>query len=134
VGYVAMLNDYLRRTLRYESDLVYEYSARLRNWTWDENANKFANVAEDLRSAMTQNPALKVLFASGYYDLATPYFDTPFSVAQMGLPQSLRGNVTIAYYEAGHMMYIRKADHAKLKKDVQAFIRGALSRRPPGQR
>jgi len=42
--------------------------------------------------------------------------------------------VTIAYYEAGHMMYIRKADHAKLKKDVQAFIRGALSRRPPGQR
>ena len=48
----------------------------------------------------------------------------------MGLPQSLRGNVTIAYYEAGHMMYIRKADHAKLKKDVQAFIRGALSRRP----
>ena len=132
VGYVAMLNDYLRRTLRYESDLVYEYSARLRPWAWDENDNKFANVAEDLRSAMTRNPALKVLFASGYYDLATPYFDTPFSVAQMGLPKSLRDNVTIAYYEAGHMMYIRKADHAKLKKDVQDFIRGALGSRPPG--
>ena len=137
VGYVTMLNDYLRRTLRYESDLVYEYSAPLHSWSWDENGNRFANVAEDLRSAMTRNPALKVLFASGYYDLATPYFDTPFSVAQMGLPKSLRDNVTIAYYEAGHMMYIRKADHAKLKKDVQAFIRGAWSNRPPaapGQR
>ncbi len=129
VGYVTMLNDYLRRTLGYESDLIYEFSARMHeNWTWNENTNKFANVAEDLRSAMTRNPALKVLFASGYYDLATPYFDTPFSVAQMGLPKQLRGNVTIAYYEAGHMMYIRKNDHAKLKKDVSDFIRNALKR------
>ena len=43
----------------------------------------------------------------------------------MGLPQSLRGNVTISYYEAGHVMYIRKADHAKLKKDVQAALTAA---------
>jgi carboxypeptidase C (cathepsin A) len=48
---------------------------------------------------MTRNPALKVLFTSGYYDLATPYFDTPFSVSQLGLPKPLRGNATIAYYE-----------------------------------
>lgn len=129
VGYVTMLNDYLRRTLGYESDLIYEFSTRVHeNWSWNENANKFANVAEDLRSAMTRNPALKILFTSGYYDLATPYFDTPFSVAQMGLPKQLRGNVTIAYFEAGHMMYIRKADHVKFKKDVADFIRGALNR------
>ena len=42
-----------------------------------------------------------------------------------------RGGMGVVY-EAGHMMYIRKADHAKLKKDVQAFIRGTMSRRPPG--
>lgn len=129
VGYVTMLNDHLRRTLGYESDLVYEFSTNVyTSWTWNENANRFTNVAEDLRAAMTRNPALRVLFASGYYDLATPYFDTPFSVAQMGLPKQLRGNVTIAYYEAGHMMYIRKADHAKFKKDVADFIRGASDR------
>jgi carboxypeptidase C (cathepsin A) len=129
VGYVTMLNDYLRRTLGYESDLIYEYSTRVHeNWSWNENANRFANVAEDLRSAITRNPALKVLFASGYYDLATPYFDTPFSVAQMGLPKPLRGNVTIAFYEAGHMMYIRRADHAKFKKDVSDFVRSSLKR------
>jgi carboxypeptidase C (cathepsin A) len=131
VGYVTLLNDHLRRTLKYETDLVYEYSAGLwRDWGWDGNANRYVNVAEDLRAAMTRNPALKVLFASGYYDLATPYFDTPFSVAHLGLPESLRRNVSIAYYEAGHMMYIRKADHARFKADVAEFIRKAAAPAP----
>jgi carboxypeptidase C (cathepsin A) len=126
VGYLAMLSDYLRRELSYESDLTYEFSARVgRDWTWDEFTNQYVNVSEDLRGAITRNPKLKVLFLSGYYDLATPYFDTPFSVAHLGLPKELRGNIQIEYYEAGHMMYIRKVDHAKLKKDLTAFIRAA---------
>jgi hypothetical protein len=33
--------------------------------------------------------------------------------------------VTKAYYEAGHMMYIRKADREKLKADLAAFLRAA---------
>ncbi|MGB3561681.1 MAG: peptidase S10 [Thermoanaerobaculia bacterium] len=124
VGYVTMLNDHLRRDLGYETDLPYRSSARLwRDWTWDDNENRYVNVAEDLRQAMTRNPELRVLFTSGYYDLATPYFDTPFSVAHLGLPEELRDNVSIAYYEAGHMMYIREVDHAKFKKDVADFIR-----------
>ncbi len=127
VGYVTLLNDHLRRTLKYETDLVYEYSAGLwRNWTWDENTNRYVNVAEDLRRAMTRNPQLKVYFASGYYDLATPYFDTPFSVAHLGLPESLAKNIQIGYFEAGHMMYIRKVDHARFRKEVAEFIRSAL--------
>jgi len=127
VGYIAMLSDYLRRELGYESDLTYEFSARVgRDWTWDEFTNQYVNVSEDLRGAITRNPKLKVLFLSGYYDLATPYFDTPFSVAHLGLPKELRGNIQIEYYEAGHMMYIRKADHVKLKMDLAAFIKAAM--------
>ncbi len=126
VGYVTLLNDYLRRDLGYETDLEFRASARLwRDWTWDENTNRYVNVSEDLRQAVTRNPALKVLFTSGYYDLATPYFDTPFSVAHLGLPEQLRENISIAYYAAGHMMYIREADHAKFKQDVAEFIRAA---------
>ncbi|MGB5342158.1 MAG: peptidase S10 [Thermoanaerobaculia bacterium] len=126
VGYVTLLNDYLRRDLGYETDLEFRASARLwRDWTWDENTNRYVNVSEDLRQAVTRNPALKVLFTSGYYDLATPYFDTPFSVAHLGLPEQLRENLSIAYYAAGHMMYIREADHAKFKQDVAEFIRAA---------
>lgn len=126
VGYVTLLNDYLRRELGYETDRVFRASARLwREWTWGENTNRYVNVSEDLRQAITRNPALRVLFTSGYYDLATPYFDTPFSVAHLGLPEGLRDNISIAYYEAGHMMYIREVDHAKFKQDVADFIRTA---------
>jgi carboxypeptidase C (cathepsin A) len=31
----------------------------------------------------------------------------------------------MGYYEAGHMMYIHKASHKKLKKDIAAFIQWA---------
>jgi carboxypeptidase C (cathepsin A) len=44
----------------------------------------------------------------------------------MGLDGSLRGNVTAAYYEAGHMMYIHAKSLEKLKRDVAEFVRSAL--------
>jgi carboxypeptidase C (cathepsin A) len=43
----------------------------------------------------------------------------------MGLPKELRDNVRVELYQAGHMMYIRRADHRKLKKDVTELIRRA---------
>jgi carboxypeptidase C (cathepsin A) len=130
IGYVALLNDYLRRELGYETDREFRASAGLwRDWSWDDAKNRYVNAAEDLRQAMTRNPDLHVLFTSGYYDLATPYFDTPFSVAHLGLPEELRDHVTIAYYEAGHMMYIREKDHAKFRQDVVEFIRQASAPR-----
>ena len=38
----------------------------------------------------------------------------------------LRENVSMAYYEAGHMMYIHVPSLAQLKKDLTAFIREAI--------
>ena len=74
---------------------------------------------------MTRNPDLHVLMANGVYDLATPYFDTLFSRDHLGLPKELRGNVQVELFESGHMMYIRKADHQKLKRAIAGFIRKA---------
>ncbi|MCP4656610.1 MAG: peptidase S10, partial [bacterium] len=119
--------DYLRRTLGYEPELVYERlslevgGAR----SLEGFENRYFDVSEPLRGAMTRNPHLRVLLACGYYDLGTPYFDSVYTVAHLGLPEELRGNIGITYYEAGHMMYIRKADHAKLRRDVTEFIREA---------
>ncbi|MEA2563549.1 MAG: hypothetical protein QOH06_5053 [Acidobacteriota bacterium] len=125
--YAAAINDYLRRELGVKEDLIYErLSRKVWPWSWEGFENRYVNLAEPLRQAMTRNPDLKVLFTCGYYDLATPYFDSVFTVDHLGLPESLRGNVRIAYFEAGHMMYIREADHAKLKKDIAAFLRDAV--------
>jgi carboxypeptidase C (cathepsin A) len=123
--YAAAVNDYLRRELKYESDLVYErLTDKVGPWTWDAN-NQYVNVAEALRQAMTRNAHLQVLMAAGVYDLATPYFDSFFTQNHLGLPKELKGNVRVELYEAGHMMYIRKTDHQKFKKDVVELIRRA---------
>jgi carboxypeptidase C (cathepsin A) len=125
--YVAAMQDYLRRDLEFQEDqLVYERLANVFPWKYGEGGeNRYVNVAERLRQAMVKNPDLKVLLTSGYYDLATPYFDGDYTVAHLGLPERLRGNVKTEYYESGHMMYIRQADHRKFKKDVADFIRWA---------
>ena len=125
--YAAMFNDYIRRELGFESDLVYErLSRKVWPWSWQGSENRYLNMAENLRQAMTRNPRLRVLVTSGYYDLATPYYDAFYTADHLGLPPALKGNMSIELYEAGHMMYIRKADHRKLKEDMAKFIRGAM--------
>jgi carboxypeptidase C (cathepsin A) len=127
--YAAAVNDYVRRELKYESDLVYERLGNVYPWDWSSGfRNQYVDVAEVLRRAMTRNPHLQVLMAAGVYDLATPFFDAFYTRDHLGLPKELRGNVQIQLYQAGHMMYVRKADHAKLKQDVAEFIRKAVGR------
>lgn len=125
--YAAAVNDYLRRELGYKEDLVYErLSRKVWPWSFKGYENQYANLAEPLRQAMTRNPDLKVFFTCGYYDLATPYFDSVYTADHLGLPESLRGNVRISFYESGHMMYIRTVDHARLKKEIADFVRDAV--------
>jgi carboxypeptidase C (cathepsin A) len=133
--YVSLIKDYLRHDLGYESDVVFRHSAgrRIRPWSYHEEqsrlsygTNAYANYAEALRSAMHKNRYLKVLVMSGYYDLATPYFASDYTVDHMQLDPELRENLEVAYYEAGHMMYVRREDHRKFREDYLAFMAGAL--------
>ncbi|MEA2691960.1 MAG: hypothetical protein QOJ16_1347 [Acidobacteriota bacterium] len=124
--YAGAVNDYLRRELGWKSDLVYEYSSRkVHPWSFESFPNQYANLAEPLRQEMTQNPDLKVFVAGGHYDLATPYFDAVYTLDHLGLPPELRGNIRMVQYEAGHMMYLGRAEHERLKRDLVEFIRGA---------
>jgi len=125
--YTATLNDYVRRELNFESDLAYEIlTGRVRPWSYAQFENRYVDVSETLRSAMTQNPALKVFVANGYYDLATPYFATRYTFDHLGLDASLRDNISMGYYEAGHMMYIHIPSLKALKADLSDFIDSAI--------
>jgi len=117
-AYSAMFQDYVRRELKWSSDMYYTISADVRPW----DRGQPGEVAESLRSAMTQQGSLKVLVACGYYDLATPFNGIEQTVSHMNLEPPIRKNISFAYYEAGHMMYIDKKARAKLHKDVDAFI------------
>jgi carboxypeptidase C (cathepsin A) len=65
---------------------------------------------------------MKVLVQQGYFDLATPYRATEYFIDQMPLPDSLRSNVTMKYYEAGHMMYVHPPSLLKFRADLTAFV------------
>jgi carboxypeptidase C (cathepsin A) len=126
-GYTAALNDYVRRELKYESDLPYEIlTGNVQPWSFANAQNQYLNVAETLKRAITKNPALHVWIANGYYDLATPYFATDYTVKHMGLDPAVRGNISLTYYEAGHMMYIHLDSLKKFKADYAAWIDGVL--------
>jgi carboxypeptidase C (cathepsin A) len=125
--FTATLNDYVRRELEFESDLPYEIlTGRVRPWSFDDYQNRYVNVAETLRQAMNRNPSLKVFVANGYYDLATPYFATEYTFKHLGLEPDLRDQVSMGYYESGHMMYIHKPSLIQLKTDLAEFIRSAV--------
>ena len=124
--YTACLYDYVRGELGYESDLPYEIiTEKVWPWSYKEHENQYVSVAESLRKAATMNPHLRVFVANGYYDLATPYFATEYTVNRLQLDETLRDHVAMRYYEAGHMMYIHLPSLAQLRADLGAFIRGA---------
>lgn len=126
-AYTAALNAYVRDELEFESDLPYEIlSRRVHPWDYGDHQNEYVNVSDTLRAAMTMNPALKVFVANGYYDLATPFLASEYTFSHLGLDASLQDNITTAYYQAGHMMYIDQAELRKMKDDLDAFLDDVL--------
>ena len=121
--YTATLNDFVRGELGYQSDLPYEILANLyQSWSYKDVENRYLNVAETLRKAMSINPHLKVHVANGYYDLATPYYATLHTLAHMGLAAEQRENVSLSFYEAGHMMYVHRESLLKMREELERFI------------
>jgi carboxypeptidase C (cathepsin A) len=126
-AYTAALNQYVRGELKYKSDWPYEIlTGRVQPWSFGEAKNRYLNVSGSLRRAMTQNSSLRVFVANGYYDLATPYFATEYTISHLGLDRTLADHITMGYYEAGHMMYLHQPAHRKLRQDLAAFFQAAV--------
>jgi carboxypeptidase C (cathepsin A) len=126
--YMATFYEYVRNELKFESDLPYEtLSGFVHPWSYAEFENQYVNVAETLRAAMTHNPYLKIFIANGYYDLGTPYFATEYTFNHLGLDEDLRKNISMEYYDAGHMMYIHLPSLKQMKADLAEFISSAIS-------
>jgi carboxypeptidase C (cathepsin A) len=63
-----------------------------------------------------------MLVLCGYGDLAAPSDGIEHTVSHMGLEPSTRKNISFAYYESGHMVYMEKKANEELQKDVDEFI------------
>jgi len=121
--YTAMFNNYVREDLGYKSDLEYFIlGGFFKTWEWGDAGAGFPDVSEALRSAFAKNNYMKLFVANGYYDLATPFYATQYTLNHLNLDPGLRKNITLGYYEAGHMMYIRQDSLEKLHADISKFL------------
>ena len=124
-AYTASLNHYFASELKVKMDRPYITSGGGSNWRWRTVPDGQywepmpVNTAPDLGETMRRNPAMKILVASGYYDLITPFFDAEYTFARNNI---VTDRVKMTYYEAGHMMYTHRPDLIKLSKDIREFL------------
>ena len=119
------LDPYVRQELAYPSDLPYEVlTSRVQPWSYADFEGRHVSVAHTLAEAMRHNPHLRVYVACGYSDGATPYFASEHAIAHLALPEELRANISLHYYEAGHMMYVHEPSRLQQSQHLAEFVTG----------
>ncbi|MDZ7660154.1 S10 family peptidase [Fodinibius sp.] len=120
-AFTPAINDYLRNSLGYNTDLQYWMFGPVHPWNRDNN-----RTGENLRSAMAENPYLNVLVQSGYFDGGTPYFHAKYTIWNMDPSGKLQDRILFKGYRSGHMMYLRKEDLRTSNEDIRQFIRQSI--------
>lgn len=121
-AFSAAFNHYVRVDLKWKGDDAYNVMANVQPWDYGKATNQYLNVAETLRETMCKNQSLRVFVASGYFDLATPYFGSQYTFDHMGLIAERKKDIVIEHYEGGHMMFITLSVLQKMSRDIKAFV------------
>ena len=122
-SFTPAVNHYIRKELKFITDIRYNMFGPVRPWNNDND-----NTREDLRRAMAENPYLKVLFQSGYYDGATTYFNAKYTMWQVDPSGKMKDRFYFKGYRSGHMMYLRNEDLIKANEDIRTFIEATASK------
>lgn len=117
-SFTPAINYYLREKLNFKTDIKYNMFGDVHPWDNDND-----NTRDRLRQAMAENPFLKVMVQSGYYDGATTYFAAKYTVGQMDPSGKMKDRFTFKGYRSGHMMYLRSEDLETATDDIRQFIK-----------
>jgi len=86
------------------------------NWTFIPNAARLASLSRQMR----EDPKLRILVGVGLYDRAASMGADENAFARMGH----KGQSTLTYYAAGHMLYSDAPGQKAFLRDVRAFVQG----------
>ena len=125
-AFTAAINSYLRQDLKFNPEPFYETlnGDIAPKWDWKhKGTNPFAvSVDRDLVEALITNPRLQVQTENGWFDMATPFFATEFTMDHLQLPPDLRSHIDFKYYDSGHMIYLNDQELPKLKDNISGLI------------
>ncbi|MBB5519565.1 S10 family peptidase [Amphiplicatus metriothermophilus] len=124
-GFIAAFHQMLRDDLKVTLDRPYGaivWKDLLQKWNWSRaGVEKGQSFAVDLAWAMRRTPKLRVLIASGYYDLVTTPAEARSALAEADLPAD---RVEFRIYESGHMLYLGDTAES-FANDVRRLIETA---------
>ncbi|MDT8347005.1 MAG: carboxypeptidase [Flavobacteriaceae bacterium] len=116
-SFTPAVNYYFNEELGLKIDHAYHMFGDVRPWD-----RRNDNTQEQLRQALAQNPYLHILYQTGYYDGATTYFQTKYSMQNLDPSGKLKERLSFKGYRSGHMMYLRAEDLKNANQDVREFI------------
>ncbi len=126
---------YLHNNLKFPSEYYYHifaYNEKGFSWKWNQHGQTGfgfhdPNVTPSLEDVMSKDPYLNILMLNGYFDLATPFFATEYTVDHLGdnVPNLLK-RVHFKYFKSGHMIYVDPKMLPQLHKDVADFIKSMI--------
>ena len=127
-SFTPAINYYIREHLKFKTDIKYNMFGPVKPW---DNTNN--NTRDQLRKAMAENPYLKVMFQTGYYDGATTYFESKYSMWQIDPSGKMKDRLSFKGYRSGHMMYLRREDLKTANDDIRTFIEESLAKGKPAK-
>jgi len=125
-GFTAAFNAYARGDLAFKTERQYVTIGGVSGWDWklggrgNRDSEVYMSVAPYIGRTLRENSGVRVFVGAAWYDFATPFFGAEYALSRMGMPAD---RIQFHYYDAGHMMYVRDQDRAKLSADIRAFIR-----------
>jgi carboxypeptidase C (cathepsin A) len=132
-AFTSAINAYLRQDLKFNPEMTYQVlpGEISEHWDWKHNASPDSfpgapSVDQDLVSAFFDNTHLRVQVENGFFDMATPFFATEYTMDHLGLPPDLRSRIGFKYYQSGHMIYLNEKELPRLKANIAGFIDEAL--------
>ena len=133
-AFTSAVNHYLRDILGYGGTAPYktgDYDLIQASGGWDmkHRGISVTDVAPDLAEAMSYNPDLRIFSANGYYDFATPYYETEYALNHLDIVPSLQKNITYGFYPSGHMIYLQPDALHQLHDDLERWYAATLAGR-----
>jgi len=132
-AFTSAINAYLRQDLKFNPEMTYQVLPGdiSEHWDWKHNASSDSfpgapSVDQDMVSAFFDNTHLRVQVENGFFDMATPFFATEYTMDHLGLPPDLRSRIGFKYYQSGHMIYLNEKELPRLKSNIAAFIDEAM--------
>lgn len=123
-GFVAAFHEMITSELAVDMDAPYNsitFAEVNYGWKWERLPTARGQLpVDDLAMAMRRTPAMRVMVATGYYDMGSSPASAELQLQHTSLPND---RVLHRNYESGHMLYLGDTEET-FADDVRAMILG----------